>query len=220
MTFPFLLAIHSYVGANQTVMRHWPFYEMSGASRIVGIGTEKHDCVFPEGVPSVEIGDGAYMNGPNLPKRLLETVSWFLTQHENHLVIAEYDTLFFKPIRPFDGICADRTGGQTWGSKPSFYSHNPWCIDRDSAYPLLNEMVRIIAEGHCAYGTPESSPDVFFAYACERAVLPVKHDHFRLFTRNRFDIPGDLELGRQAYRDGVGVLHGVKTKEELDYILA
>jgi len=218
MSFPFLLCIHSYGGANETVKRHWPFYEMSGASRIVGIGTEKHDCVFPDGIQSVEMGDGAYLNGSNLCLRLLETISWFLTQHENHLVCAEYDVLFFKPIRPFTGVCSDRTGGKTWGSKGEWFGHSPWCIDRDSAYPVLNEMVKIISEGHCSYGTPESSPDVFWGWACERAGIPVNHDHFRLFTRNTIESEEDLKLARQARLDGADCIHGVKTEAQLSFI--
>ena len=221
MSFPFLLAIHSYGGANAALCRHWPYFERAGAIRIVGIGTEKHDCLFPEGVESVEIGDGLYMNGPNLCIRLMETISWFLTQPQNYLVCAEYDLLFLKPVKPFTGICADRTGGKTWGSIGSFYSHCPWLIDRDSAYPLVNEMVRILAEGHCQYGTPESSPDVFFGYACERAGLAVNHDHFRLFTRNCFDVGNDLQLAREAFLCGeYDALHGCKTQREFEFITA
>lgn len=216
----FLLAIHSYGGANETVARHWPYFERAEASRIVGIGTVKHDCVFPDGIESVEIGDGLYLHAENLCMRLLETLSWFLTQPENYFICAEYDVLFFNKINPFSGVCSDRTGGKTWGSKGNWFGHSPWCIDRDSAYPVINEMVRIIHEGHCGYGTPESSPDVFWGWACERAGVPIKHDHFRLFTRNCFDIPGDLELARQAYRDGCDCLHGCKSAKELEFITA
>lgn len=215
----FTLLIHSYGGANETVARHWPYFLRAGASRIVGVDTIKRDCVFPDGIQTIIAGDGRYMNGDNLPRRLLDTIAWCAWQPEDRFVIAEYDTLFFHPIHDFIGVCCDRTGGQTWGSKASWFGHNPWCFDRESCQPLMNAMVEIISEGHCSYGKPESSPDVFFAYACERAGISVRHDLFRLFTRNCFDIPGDLELARAAYCDGVDCIHGIKTADQLSFVL-
>lgn len=219
MNFPFLLAVHTYPGGSEALLRHVPFFNKAGALREVAITTEDGVCAVPEGWETQPIRKNSYMDGDHLPRRLMDTISWFLDQHENHLVCCEYDALFLNPVKPFTGICCDRTGGRTWDSAASWYGHNPWMLDRDSAYPLVNEMVRILAEGHCAYGTPESSPDVFFAYACERAGLPVKHDHFRLFTRNCFDVEGDLQLAREAFKSGqYDVLHGLKTQREYDFI--
>lgn len=213
-----LLAIHSYPGANDTVRRHWPYYEKAGADKIVGIDVEGGGCWFPDGIESVRIGDGKYLNGPNLPTRLMETLRWLLTTDFDYYCIAEYDVLFFAPIPPFKGIGGHIAGGKTWNGKASYFAHTPWFADRVSAANLVLEMRQILAEGHCTYGSVESSPDCFFAYACERLGLPCQQ-LLSEFSRNAYDLPGDLELAREAYRSGVQVLHGVKEKHQLDFIL-
>jgi hypothetical protein len=221
MRFPFLLAVHTYPAGSNALLRHAPYFKRAGAVRDVAITTEDGECRIPQGWEAQPIRKNSYMDAQHLPLRLLETISWCLGQPQNHFVIAEYDTLFLKPVRPFTGICCDRTGGKTWNSAANWYGHNPWMLDRDSAYPLVNEMVRILAEGHCQYGTPESSPDVFFGYACERAGLAVNHDHFRLFTRNCFDVGNDLQLAREAFQSGeYDALHGCKTQREFEFITA
>lgn len=213
-----LLAIHTFPGGSPALLRHAPYFERSGASRIVAITTTDGVCMVPEGWEQKAIGVNSYMNGDVLCRRLLDTIAWCAKQPEDRYIIAEYDVLFFHPVPEFSGICVDKTGGQTWGSEASWFGHNPWCLDRESCQPLMNAMVEIIMQGHCTYGKPESSPDVFFAYACERSGLPVKHDLMRLFTRNCFDTPGSLYEARQAYLDGCDVIHGCKTKAELEFI--
>lgn len=223
-----LLLIHSYGGANETVKRHWPFYEKFGADRIVGVSTEMGDCRWPDGIERFVAGDGRYMNGPNLPTRLLKTIEYSMGQPELWCACIEYDTLALQP-GPFGLIPGDtsphamvfchRTGGQTFGSKSSFFSHNPWVWNKHAAAKLVVEMRAILAEGHCAYGTPESSPDVFWAYACERSGVTIAFDYWSQFTRNSFDLEGDLELACRAAADGVQVLHGIKTEQQLAAIV-
>lgn len=215
-----LLAIHSYPGANATVKRHWPYFLAAGVDRIVGISTENGGCEWPDGIETTEIGDGKYMNGPNLPTRLVRTMQWCLSQVEDRFCIIEYDTLFFRPIpKDWKGVAAFRAGGQTFGSKSTCFYHNPWLFDRESGEKLVAEMWKIIYEGHCGYGTPESSPDVFFGMACERADIEVQQLLYE-YSRNSFYRPEFLDEARQHIREGCHVVHGVKKEEELTYITA
>lgn len=225
-----ILLIHSWGGANETVKRHWPYFLNFGASRIVGVSTEIGDCVWPKGTDHVVSGNGKYMDGPNLPNRLMETIriGGLLDDNEEWFVCCEYDTLCLDPkaLSGIEQIKTDeptvfchRTGGQTFDAKVDWFSHNPWVWNKAAARVLVPEMQKILDEGHCGYGKAESSPDVFWAFACERAGVTVLFDFWKQFTRNSLDIPGDLEAARDAALNGAQVLHGVKTKEQLDYIL-
>lgn len=235
-TVNLLLAIHSWSGANEILARHWPYFQNAGASSIVGIGTDGSHrsypeptlakCVFPKGVDDIAIiGDDAYMAGNNLVRRLMETMDWMLGQPpywpaEDRFAIVEYDTIFLRPVPEFTGTAAYQAGGPTWGSKAAtgFY-HNPWLFDRDDGTRLVQQLGHILAEGHCKYGTPESSPDVAFAWACERAGIEVQQ-LLKEYSQNTLDLPHFLDEAREAVRAGAHCIHGVKTAEQLDYILS
>lgn len=212
----FLLCVHSYPGANETILRHQPYFEQSGASRIVGIGTTDGKCEFPW--ESVNIGENRYMKmkGPddNLCRRLLDTVKWCLTQPEDRYAICEYDTIFLKPLPQWEGVNAHLTGGQLAGAKTSRFYHNPWLLDRGSGEALVKAMEAVLPES-AEY--PDNSPDLFFGLACERAHIEVKCN-FQMFTRNTLD--HDLDLAQQAIRDGAHVIHGCKTEAQLNALLA
>jgi hypothetical protein len=212
----FLLCIHSYPGANEAIQRHWPFFEKSGASRIIGIGTEGGGCVFPVG--QVEIGHNSYMKVDGSPddhlcRRLLDTVRWCLVQPEERFVICEYDTVFLRELPEFSGICAHQTGGRIHNSISPSYHHNPWAFDRESGERLANWMEQALPVSQCH---PNNSPDLFFGLACDMGGLKVGCP-WGMFTRNTLD--HDLDLAVQAVRDGAHVVHGVKTEEQLEPLI-
>jgi len=187
-----LLAIHSWSGANEIMARHYPYFLNAGATRIVGIGTDNHLTKFPEGMEVVEIGDDKYLNGDNVVRRLLYTLDWMLTQPETHFCIAEYDSVFLRKIPEFSGIGGHLAGFSVWGSKAKCFYHNPWFFDRDFGYALRNEIAKILSEGHCGYGTPESSPDVTFGWASERLGIKVQQV-LHEYSRNSLDTQEYLE---------------------------
>jgi hypothetical protein len=228
-----LLAIQSYTGANSIVARHWPYYLNSGAKEIHGIGTTDGGCVWPSNVPSVLIGENRYMDGKHLPIRLLDTIEYCLSTDSSHFCIVEYDTLFLRSIPEWVGIAAHLAGGQTFNSKASTFIHNPWFLDRPTALAVLNVGRELVSQDwpithtwHIrnsegwGYGCAESSPDVFLAWVCEEAKIPVRYDLMREFSRNSLDRPGALEEARAARLDGVDIIHGVKLQSELDYIMS
>jgi len=115
-------------------------------------------------------------------------------------------------------VAAYLAGGQTFDAKVDRFYHNPWFFTVPFGTAILNEMRKIITEGHCVYGKAESSPDVFFAYACQRAGIEVKTDLMSEYSRNNLKDPTHLLEARQAYRNGIDVIHGIKTKQELEFI--
>lgn len=211
----FLLCIHSYPGANETVERHWSFFKKSGATRIAGIGTTDGECVWPKEIDWVhEIGENKYIKGDHLCRRLLDTIKWCMTQPEDHFMIAEYDVVFLKKIPLPHGVCAHLTGGQVNGSKTSQFFHGPWCFDRASGAALIAALEAVLPE---CQGPPDNSPDLFFGLACERAQIKVGCG-FKMFTRNSLDEPNSLDLAVESAVSGVHCIHGVKRDFELQAI--
>ncbi len=219
----------SYPGGNAAVFRHLPFFLGQGANWIYGIGTEGGKCEWPKGINGTrDIGADKYIDGPHLPNRMLDTLDHMLLLPWSHLIICEYDTLFLKPI-PAESvitIAGFHAGGPTWGSKAKCFVHNPWVFARECAIRFLMAGQLAIKDGLCpdrepgGPSTAECSPDVFLAAVCEANKIPMQFDLWREYSRNSLDIPGHLEEARQAYRDGFDVLHGVKTAEQLAYILS
>lgn len=214
-----LLAIHSYPGANETFARHWDNFKLSGADRIVGIGTLGGGCEFP--CEYTCIGENAYMKlkgkDDHLCRRLLDTVKWCMTQRKHdRFTIAEYDCLFLKKFPKFHGVSAFKTGGPVNGSKTSQFFHPPWSWDRESGPKLIAAMEAVLEES-AEY--PNNSPDLFFGYACEKAGIEVSCN-YKMFTRNSWDAPGDLDLAIEAAKDGAHVLHGCKFDHEFNSVMA
>ena len=83
----------------------------------------------------------------------------------------------------------------------------------------MEEGTKIIESGDCQEGALLASPDVFFGRVCYDMEQRVQTDLWTEYTRNSLDCHGHLDEARQAYRDGIDIIHGVKTQEELDYIL-
>lgn len=207
-----VLLIHTYAGANEAMARHWEFFKRAGADQIVAVVPVDGGCRFPEHTPCLYSGDGKYMDGPNLCHRLVDTLRYIERAHFDKGIIVEYDTLVLKDLTNFSGLRCNLTGGQTWGSKATFFSHNPWCVEARLASEMAVEGLKIINEGICAYGTPESSPDVFLGLICDR--LGIKPDHsLKLFTRNTIINPEDVGGARVAFLDGYDAIHGVKSEE-------
>jgi hypothetical protein len=207
-----LLAIQSYPGANETVARHWPYYLQAQADEIIGIGTINGACRFPNEVRTYQIGIDSYVNGDHLPRRLVNTIEVCLQHAKHHIIaIAEYDTVFFRPIpRDLDGVYAHLAGGQLPGRKATRFFHGPWIFDRDSAEVIMRFGNEMLADGDIECG----SPDVFFGRMADRFGFSVK-SAFLEYSRNSLDIPHQLEEARQAYRAGAVCIHGVKTEDQL-----
>lgn len=202
-----LLCIHSYPGANETFERHFPWYNKSGATRIVGVGTTDGKCKFP--CDWIILGENSYMklkgHDDHLCRRLIDTLKWCLTQPEERFIIAEYDTIFLKKIPKFKGVCAVKTGGKVNGSIADSFYHNPWLVDREAAPELIRAMEEVLP---LSGEYPNNSPDIFFGLAVERAQIKVTAP-FKLFTRNTIDSLEAIDEACEAALE-VHAIHGVK----------
>lgn len=216
--FRFVLAVQTYPGGNDTLTRHVPYFEKSGASRLVAITTTDGNCSVPEGWQEVAIGENKYIAADHLPRRLLGILEWFVKQPEEHIAICEYDNVLLKPIKPWKGTCLVPAGGKLPNAKASTFFHCPFLLDRESCIRLIPQMHGIIAEGGC--DGPEASPDVFLSYAIDRAGIEVNTKHFTMFTRNTILNPEDVKIANEYRREGVDAIHGIKSREVLEAVLA
>lgn len=216
-----IMAIHVYPKGLDAMFRHWPYFEKSGADELMVIGTTDGYLHVPKGASHMRIGRDSYLDGDHLPLRLVNTFDVLLDTEHDVLAVCEYDTVFFKPIR-FDqmteGAAAHMAGRKPWGAIGDKYYHGPWVMTLATTEKFVAEGRRVIEEGICKYGSPESSPDVFFGLVLERLQIPVQENLWVEFSRNSLDVQGDLERARLAYRSGFAVCHGIKHQQELEYI--
>jgi hypothetical protein len=148
-----------------------------------------------------------------------------LATDHNWFLIAEYDVLFFRPIRldktkkPVASHLAGIKISKAHERALNFY-HNPWLMNRQFARDFVLQGRATVNSGVCTWNSAESSPDVFFGLVCQQLEQEVQDYLWTQFSRNSFDIPGDLEKARKAFREGIDIIHGVKTEAELAFILS
>lgn len=216
-----ICAIQTFPGGSAALVRHWSYFQRQQADKYLAITTEDNGCFVPIGMDEAVIGVNRYIHGDHLPRRLVDTIETCLSFGYDLIAIAEYDHVTFNRI-PFEqmtlGVAAHLAGGQTWGSKAKAFYHNIWAFKRKKAEQFVTEGRKIIDDG-IAYNSPESSPDCFFGWTCERAGLPVQTDLWREYSRNDLRDKEHLKEARQAYRSGVDSIHGIKQEHELAYII-
>ncbi len=211
-----ILLIHTHGSVNDTVARHFPYYLRAGCDRTVGVQTTKGDCRWPS-ADSVVIGGDSYVAGNHLPNRLLRTLEYAVNQGATEILVAEYDTVFFKPFPALPaGFSLNVTGGSMAGYRCSRFFHGPWCMDAETAKETIETGDRLLAEGINEGG----SPDTFLGYITDLLKLPVHEGVFKNYSRNSLDQPTHLQEARQAYRDGAVCIHGIKLESELSFILS
>lgn len=211
-----MLLIHAHGSVNDTVARHYPYYLKAACDRTVGVLTTKGDCKWPSS-DSVVIGGDSYVAGNHLPNRLLRTLEYAVNQGADEILVAEYDTIFFKPFPSLPkGFSLNVTGGSMAGYRCSRFFHGPWCMDSATAKATVAMGDRLLAEGVNEGG----SPDTFLGYITDLLHLPVHEGVFRNYSRNSLDHPQHLVEARQAYRDGCHAVHGIKHQRELEYIVS
>lgn len=210
-----LLAIHGYPGTQKAAQRHLPYYLNAGADKILGVSTTDGNCGWPEPIEEVKISHSSYIDGPVLPKRLLDTMRLMLLLPYDRYCIIEWDCLFFKPLPEFTGMAAFHAGNRMGDMRTERFFHCPWAFDFDTGTKFMEKGYELLPQvsGH------EASPDVFFGWVCEQAGIEVAQP-WNGFSRNSLDCVGDVELAQAAYRIGAMAIHGIKTEANLATILA
>lgn len=214
------LFIHSYAAANEMVARHWPYWKRSGWD-IFGVGRIGGKCQWPEPVPSRDIGIDEYINGDNLPCRLLLTYEWFVKDARfkdyTHACIVEPDTIFLKPAPVMEvAVAAHLSGFRQEGYQAAHFYHCPWWLDRVHALAFIPQACQLIEQGQIERGTP----DYFFAWVWETLNIPV-YNLPGTFSQNALDLDVPRILCRDLIRqDQLWFVHGVKTEAQLQEILS
>lgn len=222
-----LMGIFSYPGGSDALERHWSYFKRQDAE-IWGIGTTDDLCRWPSEMQDhILVGINSYIDGEHLPQRMVDTIYTFLDVEWDTLILLEYDTLILNPIDVKElnsPMASHLTGFGTWGSKVDRFYHNPWVFERTVAYDFVTEGQKAIDHGVCGkrnkneLARPEGSPDVFFAYVADKMAVAVQDDLWTEYTQNDLKHPERLAGAREAFLNGVDIIHGVKTREELDYI--
>jgi hypothetical protein len=213
------LLIHSYPGAADIVRRHWPYYKNSGME-MFGVGRTDGDCVWPETVPTKNLGLNSYINGDNLPRRLVDTFRWFLDdpvfQSFTHAVIAEYDLIWLRPLPVIPAVGAHRAGPNIPPMRSNNFYHCPWILDREHAKMFVAKGDELLAKGDFELG----NPDFMFGLIWQELGVMVEHLE-GTFSRNSLDLAPDRIMARDRIRAGeLWAVHGVKTAGQLAEILS
>jgi hypothetical protein len=216
------LIIQSYAGANATVARHWPFYKRSGFE-LFGVGRTNTRCEWPEPIPTKDIGEDSYINGDNLPRRLVECFKWYdqdpIFKDFHTAMVIEYDTIFLRcpPILAI-GAAAHRAGPNIPPMKASSFWHNPWWIGKAFVGEFIEKAEALLASGENECG----HPDFFFGLVWDMVGWKTVPKHLEgTFSRNSLDIPADRIMARDRIRAGeLWAVHGVKTADQLAEILS
>ena len=211
------LLVQSCVSANQTVARHFPYYEKAGCDQIIGVLTTGGRCEWP-GNNSIEIGRDSYVDGDHLCRRLVDTVQAGIDAGATEIVVIEYDVCFFRalPDRMPSGLVMNATGGWSEGFRGRRYFHPPWMMDLDTAYRVVEAGREMLADGDIEKGFP----DRFIGRLAERYDVPVHEAWFQNYTQNSLDQPEYLKQARQARLSGCHMIHGFKSKAQLEYVIA
>lgn len=224
-----LLAIMTYPGGNAALQRHLPYFRRQCPDWIYIVSTTNDQTEKPPDTDGKHlIGGDSYISGRHLPQRLVDTIDDLLKAPWSVLVLCEYDVLLINRIRTEameHAVAAHYAGGPTWGSKAKIgFHHNPFVFYREAAIKFVKEGQEVINEGVCDRqrgepDPPEASPDVFFTYVCERMLQPIQSNLWKEYSRNDLKDIVHLNEARDAYRNGVDCIHGIKSSEELAYIV-
>lgn len=224
---PTLLAIHSYPKARDTVWQHWPFYKSTGW-RILGVDCVNGHHPWPENNPSVGIAYDRYWDKTdNLVRKLIGTFEFVLNEPSmaeiTDICIIEHDAIFIRhPPRHPGGLMAtlsghwdQRTGVVTGCPQTRSYPfyHTPWWADRETAQIIVNRGHEMIANRDTAMGAPD-----FFI-----GMLATKHG-LKFTPANTWSVnSGDFESRKDslpdAIRRGVFYIHGLKTMDQLKWVM-
>lgn len=215
-----LLVVQSYGGAYEQVRRQWPHFMLPGWD-ICGCCPEDDHHPWPPDIRYCElIGKSAYLS-PELVKTWVKTWETLLfrdcyKKYDDFCMI-EYDAVFLQQPPPHPGgAFLHLTGGAIGGVfKATKFFHNPHWLDRAAAAIVVEEGNKMLSEGEFEGG----SPDVFMGRITDRRP-DLKWTESNTFSVNGNDLMNRGPQAAEAIRNGVWFLHGLRTQEELDWILS
>ena len=218
-----LLAILSHSGANETVARHWPWFKKAECD-ILGVGRENTVCIWPcaagedlgngaKFIGSVNIGKESGPSGDNHIRRFLDVLTMFVSMGDySHIIITEYDSLFFRPPPEHPGwFVAKVAGYKTPGFNGRRFFHTPWYLNYPSAVSVIGYGETMLRAGLIEHGYI----DRFLGLMVD--LYPVEwHDTGNTtYTQNTIHKPEHIQEVRDMVKRGGWFCHGVKSPEVL-----
>lgn len=223
-----LLVILSHSGANETVQRHWPWYERAGCD-ILGVGRENTNSVWPlfnnaqlsngnHYIGSLNVGQESGPVGANHIERFTNVLQALTVEARfmlyERFAIIEYDGIFTKPIPDTaPGLTTKLAGHLTPGFMSEHFYHTPWIVDEDTGIDIVRYGKRMLKAGLIEHGFI----DRWLGLMHDLYKFPL-HDLGHLsYTQNTI-LPHHYDDARKAVKNGAFYLHGVKTHEALEAI--
>lgn len=214
--------IHSYPGCATTLAMLWPGFRLMSIP-LIGVECVGEPTRWPEPIKTIEAGINAYANvdNYNLPSRLVLTLKHFLTTEYDRCLIAEYDSLILGPMPDYpSGFTTHLAGGRLPGSEASHFYHSPWISDRDAAADIIRVGMELMMDGTVGRGPQgtHGAPDVFLGLIADRCGM--KFNESGTVSYNTIESPEQIAVARKSIAEGCWFLHGVKTRQQMEAILA
>lgn len=131
--------------------------------------------------------------------------------------MVESDSVFLrKPESHPGGLFTRLAGGPVGGaSKASKFFHCPWWADRATAQIIVEEGRKMISEGELEL----CSPDLFLGLLTDRRP-EIKVTECNTWSCNGNDLQNRRDQCQKAVQSGAWHVHGLRTKEEYDWLLS
>lgn len=203
-----LLAVLTCQSATEAAQRHFPTWRKH-FENIVFVTTVDSHCWVPEGVEAWAHGRDFYPDrdnpDDNLIRRTIEVLEHFLTTYHDRLVLIEYDVvLFARPAlnREFSGTMFAE------------FIHSPWCFDQEAARRFVRIGRTLLQHKAITGGWPDRHMRLMFD------LLRPTVDENNNYSRNTLDQPHMIAEAREAVKNGCWAVHGLKTKEQFEALMA
>lgn len=217
-----LVVVHSHAAANDMVAILFPHYKTAGCD-ILGIGRTNSKCIWPEPIPTRDIGIDLFKTwvehkSDSLPKKLIGTLEVCLSDFPqyNDYCIIEWDSIFVKPLPKHTGglvsvpCMVDNRITPFQNMKSNIAFQCPWWFDKPTAEIAIRKGRELIEVGDIEEGTP----DHFLGRIVQ--LSGIKYSPIATFFRMEFETPELIEEARQRYRSkDVFYIHGFKKISQL-----
>lgn len=203
-----LLAVLTCQSATGDAKRHYETWRKH-FENIVFVTTIDSHCWVPDGLESWAHGRDYYPDRDkpeeNLPRRTIDVLAHFLTTDHNRLVLIEYDCVIFaQPMleREFSGTMFEE------------FIHSPWCFDRETARKFVRVGHTLLQHKAITGGWPDRHMRLMFDLL--RPTVDTNHN----YSKNNLDQDWMIHEARAAVCNGAFAIHGVKSKEQFEALMA
>lgn len=201
-----LLVIFSYSGQDEMLNRHWPYFEKAECDILLSSPVDA----------ACERGGLTYAKSQHYGSQLMARTFWTF----RHVLKLGFDAYYFVEgdsvcLRPAPRKLTDGLHCFLWDNHDPRFTANQyphWVLG-------MNRKTLVALESASRNYDPalESGfPDRLIGRICEESNIPMIHSPKLCHSRNRIsDNPEHEKEARQALKDGIVFLHGIKTQQDL-----